>query len=143
MPRTLSALNLGPDAQRQVLAQMQAAPAPAEVKRSKYGAKPCTVMGVEFASKLEAGRYLVLLDRQKRGEIMELQVHPRFDFVVNGTPLLMANGQVAHYTADFGFREGGRIIVEEDKGFVVRDWPLRRALFRRCFPHIELREVRK
>jgi hypothetical protein len=116
---------------------------PKQKKPNKYNAQPCVIDGIKFASKLEAGRYCVLLDRQKRGEISHLEVHPCFDFILNGTPLLMENGRVAHYTADFGFRENGKMVIEEDKGYAARDWPIRRALFKHCYPWIELREVRK
>ena len=44
---------------------------------------------------------------------------------------------------DFMYCEfpGFKDVAEDSKGYTVRDYPLRSALFRHCFPDIELREV--
>ena len=108
--------------------------------RHKYYAKPTTcIHGHKHASKREAARCVELHILQQAGEIENLEVEPTFRFVVNGNPVKMGNGQVAKYRPDFIYTERGQEVAEDIKGFIVRDFPLRAALFRACFPTIELR----
>lgn len=75
------------------------------------------------------------------GEIRDLQIGPKFFFEVNGRALLHDNGRRAVYTPDFYYRlRTGRLVAEDSKGMRVRDWPLRKALFRACYPDIEVIE---
>ena len=111
--------------------------------RHKYRAKPTTcIHGHKHASKREAARCVELHMLQQAGEIENLEVEPTFRFIVNGNPVKMGNGQAAKYRPDFIYTEGGQEVAEDVKGFVVRDFPLRAALFRACFPTIELRVVK-
>lgn len=110
---------------------------------NKYRAKRTScVHGHSHASKREAMRCAELHLLQKAGEIEDLEVEPTFYFVVNGQHVKMGNGQNARYRPDFIYTENGQEIAEDIKGFVVRDFPLRAALFRTCFPNIELRVTR-
>lgn len=54
----------------------------------------------------------------------------------------MNNGHKAKYRPDFTYQEGNRTIAEDVKGVIVRDFPLRAALFKHCYPDIELRVVK-
>jgi hypothetical protein len=72
-------------------------------------------------------------------EIEGLTMQPKFEFVINGVPIKMGNGQTAKYTPDFSYSERGQLVAEDVKGFIVRDFPLRAALFRALFPAWELR----
>jgi hypothetical protein len=57
--------------------------------------------------------------------------------------MVMYNGSKARYRPDFAYQErDGTLVVEDVKGMAVRDFPLRAALFRHCYPHIELRIVK-
>jgi hypothetical protein len=111
---------------------------------NKYGARktPCRY-GHTHASKREAKRCDELHLLQRAGEIEDLEQQPRFTFTVNGIELKHDNGRRAVYTADFGFvdRQSARRVIEDTKGYSARDWPLRKALFRACFPDLILREV--
>lgn len=113
------------------------------MKRNKYSAKktPCQA-GHIHASKKEAKRCDQLHVMQRAGEISRLQTEVVFRFVIDGVPIKMGNGQVAKYTADFMYWIGDRQIIEEVKGFVVRDFPLRIAIFKTLFPYIEVRIVK-
>lgn len=111
---------------------------------SKYGAKPkVCAAGHKHPSIREATRCDELHLLQRGHEIMCLQQQPRFEFIINGKPVMMKNGQKARFTADFQYTDvrSQKQVVEDSKGFVVRDYPLRAALFRHLFPMIELREV--
>lgn len=110
----------------------------------KYGAKK-TVCGQLHThdSKLEARRCDNLHLLQRLGVITHLQVQPQFYFVINGEQLKHDNGRRVGYKADFQYFEGDLNVVEDCKGFVTPDWPLRKAIFKALFPHITFREVTK
>jgi hypothetical protein len=111
---------------------------------NKYGARKTLCReGHVHDSAREARRCNDLTLLERAGEIMHLRQQPRFDFNIGGQPVKMKNGHTAHLTADFAYVEvkSGKDIVEDSKGFVVRDYPLRAAIFRALFPMIELREV--
>jgi len=112
--------------------------------RNKYGAKKtsCTV-GHSHDSKLEANRCDDLHVIERTGAIRNLVVHPQFYFQINGTQLKHENGRRVGYKADFQYFEGDDNIVEDCKGFITKDWPLRKALFRALFPYVTLREIKK
>ncbi len=75
----------------------------------------------------------------RAGKISALVVEPTFELSVNGQPILMGNGHKAKYRPDFTYQEGDYTVAEDVKGFIVRDFPLRAAVFRHCYPNIELR----
>lgn len=109
---------------------------------SKYGAKKSHCShGHTHDSKREAERCDYLHVRQTAGEISRLETQVQFRFAIDGRPVKLKNGHVAGVKVDFQYQEGNRTIVEDSKGFVVRDWPLRRAIFCALHPDIELREV--
>jgi hypothetical protein len=92
-------------------------------------AKKTEVDGIEFASKAEATRYAQLKMLEQVKAIRMLKLQPHFDLVVNEKKI--GRG----YTADFVYFDIGRNkwIVEEVKGRVFRDWPLRRDLFKALY----------
>lgn len=109
---------------------------------SKYGAvKTECAFGHKHASKREAKRCYDLTMLERAGEIAGLQQQPVFKFQVNGKPIKMDNGREAKLTADFSYVEKGRKVVEDSKGFVVRDFPLRWALAKAMWPEIDWRVV--
>lgn len=111
---------------------------------NKYGAKktPCQ-HGHTHDSGREAKRCNELHLLERGHAIAFLQVQRQFYFEVNGAPLKHANGRRAGMKVDFTYQEmpGLKEVAEDSKGFTVRDYPLRAALFRACFPMVELREV--
>lgn len=109
-------------------------------RRNKYGAKRVKIDGIWFHSAKEGNRYLVLKDMEKCGEIKDLQLQPRYNIVIDGRPVKMKNGQAARYTADFQYTKNGELFVEEVKGVVVRDYPLRRAIIEHIY-NIKITEI--
>ena len=91
-------------------------------------------------SKREAIRCNELHALQAAGAITDLVVHPQYWFVINGRQLKHANGRRVGYKSDFEYTENGAKITEDVKGVIVRDWPLRRAVFIALFPDHQLRE---
>jgi hypothetical protein len=109
----------------------------------KYAAKQADCgYGHVHPSKREARRCADLHLLLRAGEISELVNEPKYYFEVNGRALVHDNGRRAVFTPDFRYRRerDGRLVVEDTKGMSVRDWPLRKALFRACYPDIELIE---
>ena len=111
---------------------------------NKYGAKRTACQhGHSHASKREAKRCAELHLLLRAGAISGLVVEPTY--ILNdsdGDPLIMGNGHKARYRPDFTYVERGKVVAEDIKGVVVRDFPLRAALFRACYPDIELRVVK-
>lgn len=93
-------------------------------------------------SKREAIRCNELHDLQAAGAITDLITHPQYWFVINGKQLKHPNGRRVGYLSDFEYIENGMLVTEDVKGFVVRDWPLRRAVFKALFPNHLLRETK-
>ena len=109
---------------------------------SKYKAKK-TVCGQahQHDSKREARHCDVLHQELEAGLISDLELQPQFWFVINGKQVKHSNGRRVGYQADFAYIRDGQECVDDAKGFTVRDWPLRKAIFLALFPHIQLREV--
>lgn len=111
--------------------------------RHKYRAKPSVCQhGHKHASKREAARCDQLHLLQRAGQISDLEIEPQFWFVIEHKQLKHANGRRCGYKPDFLYVENGRNVVEDVKGFRVRDFALREALFRHLFPAYELRIVK-
>lgn len=111
---------------------------------NKYNAeKAACTQGHVHASKREQRRCNELHLLQRAGAISALQVQHQFWFVIDGKPLKHSNGRRAGFKVDFAYIELPELkdVAEDSKGFTVRDYPLRAALFRALFPDIELREV--
>lgn len=113
-----------------------------EPRINKYNARAshCSA-GHEHASKREAKRCNDLRILERAGKISELRQQPQYWFVINGSQVKIDNGRRAGVKLDFAYIENGREIAEDSKGYAARDWPLRKAIFKALFPHIELREV--
>lgn len=109
---------------------------------SKYKAKK-TVCGQahQHDSKREAQHCDLLHQELEAGLISDLELQPQFWFVINGRQVKHSNGRRVGYQADFAYIRDGQECVDDAKGFTVRDWPLRKAIFLALFPHIQLREV--
>jgi len=90
---------------------------------SKYRAKRTTIDGITFASKAESRRYLHLKDMEKRGEIQDLELQPRFRLEVNGV-------KICDYIADFRYveTETGETIIDDTKGVITPQYRIKRNL---------------
>lgn len=110
---------------------------------NKYGARKTQCFsGHTHASQREANRCTILHDMQRTGEITHLEIEPQYWFEIDGAVMKHDNGRRVGYKPDFRYRDAtGQLVVEDSKGFHVRDWPLRKAIFRALNPGVELREV--
>jgi len=114
-------------------------------KANKYRAKPTTCAhGHRHASKREAARCAELHLIQRAGAISDLEVEPQFWFVIEGKPLMHANGRRAGFRPDFSYCERGQWVAEDVKSSATMTEAavLRFALFRHLFPAYELRVIK-
>jgi len=100
---------------------------------SKYKAKPTYVDGLRFASQKEARDYRDLLLLERAGEISNLELQPRYDFIVN-------NVLLCFYKADFRYTEKGKTIVHDSKGFKTPMYRLKKKMMK-AFHGITIRET--
>lgn len=124
--------------------------------RSKYGASKVTIEGITFDSKREAQRYLVLRDKEKAGEISNLQRQVKYVLIPEqreeSTEVYKKGpkkGQLkpgtllereCSYFADFVYTENETQIVEDAKGMRTPEYIIKRKLM--LFIHdIKIREV--
>lgn len=108
---------------------------------SKYRARKTSCShGHKHDSAKEARRCNDLHLLEIAGEISHLETHVKIEFIINGAPVKMRNGQNLRYTPDFRYFEGDKQIVEDVKGGpVTADFRVRAALFRHLNPMTELR----
>lgn len=115
--------------------------APEKPAKNKFGAKSLKFVMpngdvVRFDSKHEYAEYQKLALREKAGEISGLRVHVRFSLFDAGD-----NCRGEHfgcYTADFTFRENGKLVVADAKSPPTRarrDWKRTKQLLKSCHGH--------
>jgi hypothetical protein len=111
--------------------------------RSKYGNRRVKVNNITFDSQAEARRYgeLKLLERAEK--LHDLRVHPSFllqeGFLHQGHSI-----QPITYIADFSYTEveTGETVVEDVKGVETPEWRLKRKLFLKRHPRMDLRVIK-
>lgn len=105
-------------------------------RRSKYGAVPCKVEGIRFASQKEAARYRELRLLERAGEIRDLVLQPTFPLMVHAQhpwmKRVLAATCIGRYVADFQYVRvsGGSVVIEDVKG-------VRTPLYRWKKKHVE------
>lgn len=107
-------------------------------RRHKYGAQGVTHFGLEFASKLEGQRYLVLREALMAGLILELTCHNRY-LLLAGFTTQDHNGRrrirPIHYEDDFRYTLlDGTVVVEDVKGVETEAFRLKRKMFLQRYP---------
>jgi hypothetical protein len=105
-------------------------------KKNKYGAKAVTVDGIRFASKREAAFYGELKQREKAGEVYDVQLQPRFSFIHDGF-------LIGTYKPDFMFWDAiqHRNRVIDVKGVETREFRTNLRMMR-AFHKIEVEVVK-
>ena len=104
---------------------------------NKYNAIKQEYKGIKFDSKKELKRYLELELLVKNKYIANLEVHPKFDLMVNGI-------KIGRYTADFRYLDqSGLSVVEDVKSKVTktRDYILRKKILATYNPPILIKEI--
>jgi hypothetical protein len=89
---------------------------------SKYKAKRTKIGDLVFASRGEAERYRELSFLEGIGSISDLILQPKFALVSYGK-------FICNYVADFQYKEDGKTIVEDFKGFKTPTYRIKKKLF--------------
>ena len=117
-------------------------------KRHKFNARKVVIDGHSFPSQKEADRYVLLRERQRRGEIANLELQPVLKLYSGNTPVLIRskgypNGRQVKMVLDFAYFDAdrNRRILEDVKGFRTREFILKKAYAEACYPGIEIIEV--
>lgn len=113
----------------------------------KYFSKKCKYQGMTFDSRQEMERYIELRCMEIRGEVGQIHRQVRF-MIIKPTygwrqvrlktkvkEVLYVREKAAYYTADFVYREGSRIIIEDVKSAYTAklpDYVLRRKIMVKC-----------
>ena len=97
---------------------------------TKYNNKKITVNGQVFDSKKEANRYRELRLLEKAGAIKDLRMQVKFTLIPAQRD--EATGKVVErecsYKADFVYEEDGKTVVEDVKGFLTKEYVIKRKL---------------
>jgi len=101
---------------------------------NKYNAKKVRLDGLTFDSKAEARRYQELKLLEQAGEISDLEIHPRYEIIINGV-------KVCNYIADFRYMSDGEQVVEDVKGVKTAVYRLKNKLML-AVHNIEILETR-
>ena len=114
--------------------------------RTKYHSRKVTRGGITFDSVKEANRYQELLLLERAGAIQDLK--RQVEYVLIPAQYEVAEGKkkgkclerAVKYVADFVYSEGGKIVVEDTKGFKTKDYILKRKMML-YFHKIKIKEV--
>ena len=108
-------------------------------KESKYKNKKVIVNGIEFDSKKEANRYKELLLLQKSGIITDLKRQVSY-ILIPAFNLNRKRYRSMSYIADFVYKENGKEVVEDCKGFRTEIYKIKKKLMAYIY-EIEIREA--
>ena len=107
----------------------------------KYNSRKTTIDGIAFDSQKEGRRYRELMLLERAGEISDLILQPEFilqeGFRKNGKTY-----RPIKYIADFMYKEGGQIVVEDVKSPATKTqvYQLKKKLFEKRYD-LTIREV--
>nr|DAV26245.1 MAG TPA: Endonuclease [Caudoviricetes sp.] len=132
-----------PPRMRELYAKQRLPEAQQEQKRkAKYKNAPEKRAGVRFDSKKEARRYDELLTMLRAGLISDLRLQPQFTLQESYCTETGERVRAVRYTADFSYRAGGKLIVEDVKSTATRTKEyLRNKKFMRSKFGIDIQEV--
>ena len=80
--------------------------------RNKFNARKCEYKGMNFDSKKELARYMILEDMYRRGAIKHLRRQVEFELISGNDKF-----KPVKYVADFMYRIGDNDYVEDVKGY--------------------------
>lgn len=114
------------------------------MKKSKYGSRKTTIDGIRFDSVKEARRYSDLKLMEKTGEISGLELQKKFVLIPSQYSEIGGKRKCIErecaYIADFVYYRGGKMVVEDAKGFRTPEYIIKRKLM--LFIHgIRVQEV--
>ena len=131
---------------RQML-DLSGAAAPAPLRKgsqgnAKYHNAPTERAGIRFDGRKEARRYDELMVMLRAGIISDLRLQPQFTLQESYVTETGERIRAIRYTADFSYKFGGKLVVEDVKSKPTRTKEyLRNRKFMRSKFGIEIQEV--
>lgn len=104
----------------------------AKPKKYKYGNKKVELHGKLFDSQKECDRFMELDVMRRCNQISNLELQPKFELIpaqyaeVNGKKKCIE--RACSYIADFSYIRFGERIVEDTKGFLTKEYRIKRKL---------------
>lgn len=115
---------------------------PPPEKRGKYGSRKTKRGALRFDSQKEARRYDELTTMLRAGLISDLRLQPQFTLQESYVTEAGERIRAVRYTADFSYRFGGKLVVEDVKSAPTRTKEyLRNKKFMRSKYGIDIQEV--
>jgi len=121
--------------------------------KNKYNAKKVTICGIDFDSKKEGMRYLLLKDMERQGEIHDLRLQVPFELLppiyreetvqlkTKTKTVTKLVQRAVHYVADFVYTDRQGIQhVEDTKGLRLPDYILKKKMMLALL-NIEITEI--
>jgi len=120
--------------------------------KNKYHARKVNICGIEFDSKKEGMRWLLLKDMERTGEISDLRRQVPFELLPaiyrDEVVHLKTKDKVerrlvqraVHYVADFVYTKDGKQVVEDTKGLRLPDYILKKKMML-ALKGIEIKEI--
>lgn len=96
---------------------------PSTKTTSKYHAKRTEVDDIKFASQKEARRYMVLRLLEMGGQIQDLRLQVPYVIIEKSK-----HGKAIKYIADFVYKENGKEIIEDTKGYKTDVYKIKKRL---------------
>jgi len=104
---------------------------------SKYKAIKTTIDNIKFDSKKEANRYCELKLLLLAKEISDLQMQVKYELLPK-----QKDERAINYIADFVYKENGKTIVEDVKGFCTNEYILKRKMLKYFYKDINFIEIK-
>ena len=110
--------------------------------KTKYGSQKAERGELRFDSQKEARRYDELMTMLRAGIISDLRLQPQFTLQESSCTERGDRIRAIRYTADFSYRFGGKLVVEDVKSAATRTKEyLRNKKFMRSKYGIDIQEV--
>lgn len=101
-----------------------------------------TFEGITFASKAEMNRYAELRMAEKAGLIGGLDTQVPIMLQESFTHKIHGTQQAIKYICDFAYKQDGKWIYEDFKGFKTEIYKIKKKLLLNRYPDIDFREVK-
>lgn len=96
--------------------------------------------GIKWHSRGEYGRWLILRDMERRGEIKNLERQVRIDLQGrNGTIRARKSGRARQMVWDFRYFQDNQTVYEDWKGHPEEIWELKADIFANGNPNVLIR----
>lgn len=131
-----------PPRMREAYAKQVLPEARAQQSAAKYRNAPAERAGIRFDSQKEARRYDELMVMLRAGIISDLRLEPQFTLQESYITETGERIRAVRYTADFSYKFGGKLVVEDVKSKPTRTKEyLRNKKFMRSKFGIDIQEI--